>query len=270
MARKPVIGFVCDVLPMGGHTAHLVYEKYLYAVTVGADATPILIPGRISDADGNVAPGSLDIPAILDIVDGLFLPGSPSNLSPVHYGSTEAEQVLPADPHRDALSVDLIRAAMAAGIPMLGVCRGCQEMNAAFGGTLHGKVHEQTGYADHRVRPGLAVAEQYATVHDVALVPDSTLARWSGAEQWRVNSLHGQGVDRLAPGLVVEARAPDGLVEAFSHPAAKHFTMGIQWHPEWRFGADRLSTAIFREFGSAARDYASERVTAQKPAFAEA
>src|ERR1700709_986405 len=192
MARKPVIGFVCDVLPMRGHVAHLVYEKYIYAVTVGADATPVLIPGRVSDIDGTPAPGSLDIPAILGIVDGIFLPGSPSNLSPLHYGRPAEAHVGPADPHRDAPSIDLIRAAVEAGVPVLGVCRGYQERNAAFGAALYGEVHAQPGYADHRVRPELTeVAEQYAAVHDVSLSPDGLLARWAGgAEPWRVNSLH--------------------------------------------------------------------------------
>jgi putative glutamine amidotransferase len=261
MARKPVIGFMCDVLPMRGHVAHLVYEKYLYAVTVGAEATPILIPGRVSDIDGTPASGSLDIPALLAIVDGIFLPGSPSNLNPVHYGAPAETHVGPADPHRDALSIDLIRAAVAAGIPVLGVCRGYQEMNAAFGGSLYGEVHAQPGYADHRVRPELTdVAEQYATVHDVALTPDGLLAQWTdGAENWRVNSLHGQGVDRLAEGLAIDARAPDGLVEAFHNPRARRLAMGVQWHPEWRYGDDRLSTAIFRAFGDAARDHVQEK-----------
>jgi len=254
MAR-PVIGFVCDVTAVSGHVAHLVVEKYIYAVTVGADALPILLPGRVSNIDGTPAPTPVDFAEILDLVDGIFLPGSPSNVAPSLYGRPPEDQVLPADPNRDALSIGLIRAAFDAGVPMLGVCRGCQEMNVAFGGTLHPKLHEvATTPLDHRYDKTLPIAGQYAPAHEVTLEPGGQFAAWvGGAAEWRVNSLHEQGVDRLAPGLVVEARAPDGVVEAFRHPEAKSFTTAIQWHPEWRFGEDALSSAIFREFGRAAR-----------------
>jgi putative glutamine amidotransferase len=257
---KPVIGFVCDVTPVSGHVAHLVVEKYLYAVAVGAAATPILLPGRICDVDGTVAGDAMDYEAILALVDGLFLPGSPSNVAPPLYGRPAEDQVLPADPNRDALSLGLIRAAFAAGVPMLGVCRGCQEMNVAFGGTLHPKLHEVGRDLDHRYDTTLPIAEAYAPVHDVALEPGGVFSGWvEGAAGWRVNSLHEQGVDRLAPGMAVEARAPDGVVEAFRHPGAQRFTTAIQWHPEWRFGEDSLSTAIFRAFGDAARDRMASR-----------
>jgi putative glutamine amidotransferase len=253
--QRPVIGFVCDVTPVSGHVSHLVVEKYLYAVAVGADAVPILLPGQISDTDGTPAAAAIDYDEILSLVDGIFLPGSVSNVAPPLYGRPPEDQVLPADPNRDALSLGLIRAAFAAGVPMLGVCRGCQEMNVAFGGTLHPKLHEVGAELDHRYNKALSVAEQYAPIHDVALEPGGVFAGWvGGAARWRVNSLHEQGVDRLAPGMVVEARAPDGVVEAFRHPEARRFTTAIQWHPEWRFGEDGLSAAIFRAFGDAARD----------------
>lgn len=253
--RRPVIGFVCDVTAVSGHPAHLVVEKYIAAVAAGANAQPILLPGRISDIDGNPLAQSIDYAEILDLVDGIFLPGSPSNVAPALYGRPPEDQVLPADPNRDALSIGLIRAAFEAGVPMLGVCRGCQEMNVAFGGSLHPKLHEvSAGDLDHRYDKSLPIPEQYAPVHEVALEPGGLFSDWiGGGTSWRVNSLHEQGVDRLAPGLVVEARAPDGVVEAFRHPGAKTFTTAIQWHPEWRFGEDALSSAIFRAFGDAAR-----------------
>ncbi len=260
MMRRPVIGFVCDVSPMSGHIAHLVVEKYLYAVAVGSDAVCILLPGRICDVDGTPATETIDFSEILDLVDGIFLPGSPSNVAPTLYGRPAEDQVLPADPNRDALSLGLIRAAFAAGVPMLGVCRGCQEMNVAFGGTLHPKLHEVRDEMDHRYDKTLTIPDQYAPVHDVALEPGGLFSSWTGdAAQWRVNSLHEQGVDRLAPGMVVEARAPDGVIEAFRHPEAQRFTTAIQWHPEWRFGDDALSSAIFKAFGDAARDRAASR-----------
>jgi putative glutamine amidotransferase len=143
---------------------------------------------------------------------------------------------------------------------MLGVCRGCQEMNVAFGGTLHPKLHEVGEDLDHRYNKTLPMHEQYAPVHDVTLEPGGLFAGWvGGAARWRVNSLHEQGVDRLAPGMAVEARAPDGVVEAFRHPEARRFTTAIQWHPEWHFGRDALSTAIFKAFGDAARERKASR-----------
>ncbi|WP_350356067.1 gamma-glutamyl-gamma-aminobutyrate hydrolase family protein [Acidisoma cladoniae] len=264
LMRRPVIGFVCDVTGMSGHIAHLVVEKYLYAVTVGSDAVPILIPGRICDTDGTPATQSIDYAEILDLVDGIFLPGSPSNVAPALYGRAPEDQVLPADPNRDAMSLGLIHAALAAGVPMLGVCRGCQEMNVAFGGTLHPKLHDVGDALDHRFDKSLPIPEQYAPAHEVSLEPGGQFARWTGeAARWRVNSLHEQGVDRLAPGMVVEARAPDGLVEAFHHPGAKRFTTAIQWHPEFRFDHDVLSSAIFKAFGDAARERATDRPIAR-------
>ncbi len=253
--RRPVIGFVCDVTAVSGHPAHLVVEKYISAVAVGANAQPILLPGRISDIDGRPVAQTIDYAEILDLVDGIFLPGSPSNVNPTLYGRQAADQVPPADPNRDALSIGLIRAAFEAGVPMLGVCRGCQEMNVAFGGTLHPKLHEAgASLLDHRYDKTLPIPDQYAPAHEVALEPGGQFSQWLGGQtQWQVNSLHEQGVDRLAAGLVVEARAPDGVVEAFRHAGAKTFTTAIQWHPEWRFGNDALSTAIFRAFGDAAR-----------------
>ena len=252
---RPVIGFVCDVTAISGHVAHLVFQKYIHAVAVGADALPILLPGLLADIDGRPDPRGIDFAEILNLVDGIFLPGSPSNVAPALYGRPPEDQVPPADPQRDALAIGLIRAAFAAGVPMLGVCRGCQEMNVAFGGSLHPQLHAvSTGALDHRYDKSLALEAQYAPAHEVALEPGGLFAQWAeGAAQWRVNSLHEQGVDRLAPGLVVEARAPDGVVEAFRHAGAQAFTAAVQWHPEWRFGGDALSSAIFREFGIAAR-----------------
>ena len=253
--RRPVIGFVCDVTAVSGHPTHLVVEKYISAVAAGANAQAILLPGRLSDIDGNPLPQSVDYAEVLDLVDGIFLPGSPSNVAPALYGRPPEDQVLPADPNRDALSIGLIRAAFDAGVPMLGVCRGCQEMNVAFGGTLHPKLHEVGELVlDHRYDKTLPIEGQYAPVHQVALEPGGVFSGWVGGDTaWRVNSLHEQGVDKLAPGLIVEARAPDGVVEAFRHGGAKTFTAAVQWHPEWRFGDDTLSSAIFRAFGDAAR-----------------
>lgn len=255
---RPVIGVVCDVKESAGHRIHAVTEKYLYAVAEGAGAMTLMIPARLSNTDGRPAPTAPDFTALLSVMDGIFLPGSPSNVEPAHYGSRLTDPASPADPDRDKVTLALIRAAIAARVPVFGVCRGFQEMNVALGGSLHQKVHEQPGHDDHREDKTRPVAEQYGPAHAVSLTPGGLLAGLAGSTRWQVNSLHGQGISRLAPRLWVEASAPDGLVEAFRLPDAG-FALGVQWHPEWRFWEDQLSKGMFAAFGDAARARRSAR-----------
>jgi putative glutamine amidotransferase len=133
---------------------------------------------------------------------------------------------------------------------VLAICRGLQELNVALGGTLHQHVHELPGRLDHREDEGASLDVQFGPAHAVTIAPDGLLARIAGAGEVMVNSLHHQGIARLAPSLVAEAAAPDGQVEAVSMPSAPGFVLGVQWHPEWRWGEDRLSRAIFRAFGA--------------------
>ncbi|MBB3770881.1 putative glutamine amidotransferase [Angulomicrobium tetraedrale] len=265
---RPVIGVISDVKARDGHVVHGVTEKYIYAVARGAQAMPVLIPGTISSVDAAMAPVRMVVEDVLAAVDAIFLPGSPSNVGPHHYGDAPHEPPLPADPYRDDISLPLIRAALERGVPLFGVCRGFQEMNVALGGTLFQKLYEQPGRFDHREDSALDIDGQYAPVHDVALEPGGLLESLAGAPSWRVNSLHGQGVARLAASVAIEARAPDGTIEAFRVPDAPGFNMAIQWHPEWRFWEDRLSSGIFTAFGAAARLHAETRRAA--PRFAAA
>lgn len=261
---RPVIGVISDVKAKDGQVVHGVTEKYIYAVARGAQAMPVLIPGTISAVDAEMAPERIVVDEILDFVDALFLPGSPSNVGPQHYGDVPHDPPLPADPHRDDISLPLIRAALERGVPLFGVCRGFQEMNVALGGTLFQKLYQQPGRFDHREDSSLALEGQYAPVHEVNLAPDGLLASLAGASTWRVNSLHGQGVATLAPGVVVEAQAEDGTIEAFRVPDAPGFNLAIQWHPEWRFWQDKLSSGVFTAFGAAARLAAERRRTGAK------
>ncbi|MCK0197857.1 gamma-glutamyl-gamma-aminobutyrate hydrolase family protein [Ancylobacter sp. 6x-1] len=255
---RPVIGVISDVKPGSGHVTHGVTEKYLFAVARGADTYPVMLPGRMSDVDGSMSETAV-LEEIFALVDGIFLPGSPSNVEPALYGGTPYDPPLPADPHRDVVSLPLIRACVERGVPLFGVCRGFQEMNVALGGSLHQKVHEQPGHFDHREDGTRSIEEQYGHAHEVSLAPGGLLAGLAGAGRWSVNSLHGQGIDRLAPRLAVEARADDGLVEAFRVQDAPGFALAVQWHPEWRFWQDRLSAGLFEAFGAAARAYAAQR-----------
>ena len=144
------------------------------------------------------------------------------------------------------------------GVPVLAICRGFQEVNVAFGGTLYQKVHEQPGFMDHRENKDDPLDVQYGPAHDIALVPGGVLAGLAGDTRATVNSLHGQGVRRLGEGLVVEAQAPDGLVEAFRHDGPA-FMLAVQWHPEWKVRENAFYLATFRAFGDACRARAARR-----------
>jgi len=175
--------------------------------------------------------------------------GAPSNVAPFHYGAT-ARPGTELDEIRDATTLPLLRAAIEARKPLLAICRGFQELNIALGGSLHQHVHEIPGRLDHREPQNVSRDAEYAPAHAITIAADGLLARLSGKTRAMVNSLHDQGVDRLAPGLKVEAEAPDGQIEAVSRPQNGAFLLGVQWHPEWAFAADPLSRAIFAGFGA--------------------
>lgn len=251
MSLRPVIGIPADRRLVGPHPFHRVGEKYVHAVERAADALPMLIP---------VLPQPLEPRELLAVVDGLLLPGSPSNIDPRHYedGPPDLESLL--DPERDATTLPLIRAAIDMGVPIFAICRGFQELNVALGGRLWRKVHEAPGHFDHRENPEHPLEQQYAPAHELH-VEGAWLRALTGGEGGaiRVNSLHGQGVRDLAPGLSIEARAPDGLIEAASLPDAPALTFGVQWHPEWQVMTNDMSLALFAAFGAAARERARSR-----------
>jgi len=228
----------------------MVGEKYIGAVAAGARALPVLVPAL---------GGGLDSDALLEQLDGLLFTGSASNVEPHHYGGPASEPGTLHDPDRDATTLPLIPRAVAAGLPVLAICRGFQEMNVAFGGTLWQRVHEVPGHFDHREDESSPLEEQYGPAHDVVLERDGQLAGIAGSTRLRVNSLHWQGIDRLGDGLSVEARAPDGLIEAFRVTSASSLALGLQWHPEWRFESNPFSSALFAAFGQACSRRASSR-----------
>jgi putative glutamine amidotransferase len=248
--RRPVIGIPADRRTLGKHPFHVVGEKYIRAIVDAAGAIPLVVPSLGDD---------LGLDEILDHLDGVLFTGSPSNVEPSHYQGTPSEPGTLHDPHRDATTLPLIPRAIACGVPLLGICRGFQEMNVAFGGTLVQKVHELPGHLDHRDREDDPLEVQYGPAHDVQLEPGGMLRALAGVDRVRVNSLHSQGVERLGAGLAVEGRAPDGLVEAFRVAAAPRFALAVQWHPEWQVMGNPFSRALFAAFGAAARERAQLR-----------
>jgi putative glutamine amidotransferase len=230
----------------------LLGDKYARAVKVGAQAQPVMFP--LAEPD--------QISELLAMVDGVMLTGSPSNVHPSHFDEAVADPSLPLDPARDSLTLALVRACVHEGVPLLGVCRGFQEINVALGGTLHQRVHEVPGLMDHREPKGAPFDEQYAPRHSVRFKPGSVFEAWAGGPQAQVNSLHGQGINRLADGLEALAHAPDGVVEAFAVKGAHTFAYAVQFHPEWRCWETPFYTAIFEAFGHACRQRRSQRLQA--------
>ena len=239
---------------LGRHPFHVVGRKYVEAIRLSG-CVPIMAPGASPE----------ELPALLDVIDGVLLTGSPSNVHPSHFDEEVLDESLPLDPVRDAWTLPLIRAALERGIPLLALCRGLQEVNVALGGSLHQAVQAQPGHMDHRGNDALPVEQEYGLAHPVSIQPGGVLdpiLRGLPARQGdevRVNSLHGQGVKRLADGLRVEALAPDGVVEAFSRPG-KGFNLCLQWHPEWLAQENPVSMRIFEAFGQACRGHQAQRL----------
>lgn len=244
MTRSPVVIVTSCNRLSAGHVVHLAGRKYVDAVRL-AGALPLIAPPVDPEQLGD----------LLDGVDGVLMTGSPSNVHPSHFGQTVHDASLPLDPERDAWTLPLARLALQRGVPLLAICRGTQEVNVALGGSLHQTVHEVPGLNDHRDDDRGTVDLQYAPAHPVDVVAGGLLHQITGLAAFEVNSLHGQGVDRLAAGLRVEAVAPDGLVEAFSLPTAPGFNLCLQWHPEWQAASNPVSMQIFRAFGAAARNH---------------
>jgi len=248
-ARRPVIGIPADRRMLGLHPFHAVGEKYITPLLGIAGSLPLLIPSLGEE---------LGLDELLAELDGLLFTGSPSNVEPHRYGGESSRAGTLHDPDRDATTLALIPRAIAAGVPVLGICRGFQEMNVAFGGSLWQHVHEVPGNRVHHEDLEAPLDEQYGPAHDVNLVPGGVLAGIAGVSRITVNSLHHQGVRELGPGLVEEARADDGLVEAFRVREARRFAVAVQWHPEWKPRENPFSTALFQAFGAAARERATQ------------
>jgi len=236
----PRVGLVCDRGRDDDLPVHRAGDAYIAAVRDGAGALPLLIPALDKP---------LRVRELLDTFDGFLFTGAVSNVDPSRYGGPPPRHSACLDQSRDAVSLPLIVAAIEAGKPLLAICRGFQELNVALGGTLTQHVHELPGRLDHREDEGASIEKQFGPSHEVTIAPGSLLARITGLERATVNSLHHQGVDRLAPPLHADAAAPDGQIEAVSLPGGRGIVLGLQWHPEWRWAENPVSRAIFEAFG---------------------
>ena len=243
---KPIVGVVCDRFFVGDYDLHSAKHSYVRALMTCSGVSPVLIPA------------SRDMDAVADYLDGvsgLLFPGGASNVEARRYGGIDDATML-VDPDRDHVALELMRGAAARGMPILAICRGFQEMNVAFGGTLHRDIHASGHSEDHLEDLSEDMPTRYRYRHEIELADDGSLSNLAnGAQRVRVNSLHRQGIEKLGSQLAVEARAPDGLIEAIrldEHP----FALGVQWHPEAMVASDALSRALFESFGASCRRYA--------------
>jgi len=252
-AKKPVVGVIGSAhIVEKKFAAQRVGERPLRAVAETSGALPLIFAGT---------PEITDIGTLLDTVDGILLTGARANVHPSHFGQEEDPAYEPYDQSRDAIALKLIQACVERGVPLFGICRGFQEMNVAFGGSLHPEIRELPGRMNHRaprlengeLHPDLAVI--FADRHDVRLTPGGVFAKLLGAETIRVNSLHGQGI--LEPGkrVVVEGIAEDGTIEAIHIADAPGFALGVQWHAEHEADRNSVNRKLFEAFGAALAKY---------------
>jgi putative glutamine amidotransferase len=256
-SQKPVVGVIGSLhLIEGKFPAQRVGERNLRAVAEAAGALPLMFAGT---------PEITEIDALLDIVDGILLTGARANVHPSRFGHEAHPSSEPYDEARDALALDLVEACVARGVPLFGICRGFQEMNVAFGGSLHPEIRELPGRINHRA-PRLPNGEFHPDVevvfaerHEVRLTPGGVFAKLFGTECIRVNSLHGQGI--LEPGkrIVVEGVAEDETVEAIRIADAPGFALGVQWHAEHEPQRNPINRKLFEAFGAALADYRHAR-----------
>ena len=249
--RRPVVGVIGNAhLVDNRFVVQVVGERNLRAVGDVAGALPLMFAG---------APDITDIGALLDVVDGVLLTGARANVHPARFRTEPHSAHEPYDENRDALALALVEICVARGVPLFGICRGFQEMNVAFGGSLHPEIRELPGRENHRmqrletgeIHPDPAVV--FADRHDVTLVAGGTFARLLGCETIRVNSLHGQGILEKGDRIVVEGVAEDDTIEAIRVADAPGFALGVQWHAEYDPQRNPINRALFQSFGEAIR-----------------
>lgn len=250
MTYSPLVGLPADTHESHGFLYHSIGDKYVRAVAEVARCTPVMIPSMID---------ALHLDQLLDHFDGIVMTGAVSNVHPPHYGEEPTADHEPYDHARDATTLQLIRRVIERGIPLFCICRGFQELNVVMGGTLETELQRGEGRLDHRAPKSDDTDVRYGPKHAIAITPGGMLEKMLGKRETMINSIHRQGIKRLAPGLMAEATAPDGVVEAVSVKGAKAFAFGTQWHPEYKAAGNPDSVKLFSAYGDAVRAYAAGR-----------
>lgn len=256
--KRPVVGIIGNshVINADFHV-HAGAKINTEAVAEVAGCLPLILP---------TDPRFVSVDELLDLCDGFLLTGGRPNVHPNEYGEDETPAHGTFDRCRDAITLPLVRACVERGQPFLGICRGFQEVNVAMGGTLHPEIRDLPGRMNHRMPPDGTLEEVFALRHSVTFTDGGPFHRLLGAREVMTNTLHGQGIARAAPRVVVDGLAPDGTPEAIYVKDAPGFTLSVQWHPEWNAASDPVSRPLFQAFGRAAADWAEARAGYQKSA----
>lgn len=242
--HRPVLGVISCNRVIDNQAAQAVMTRYLNAALTYADAAGLLVPAM---------PSLMHAREVAPRLDGLLLTGTPSNLDPKLYGEVVQDAPGPFDPDRDEMTARLIEAMLDLGKPVFGICRGFQELNVAFGGTLRRDMAEHPELIPHHAPSELSFHEYFEHVHPVTLADDGVLKQAYQRDALDVVSVHFQGVDKLGAGLNIEATAPDGVVEAVSAEVNGAPILAVQWHPEWRAHENPESQLFFQLLGRALR-----------------
>lgn len=248
---KPLVAVPSDCPSFDGYVWNGAPVQYLEAASKVADVAPLIVPSLGRDAD---------IQSILAVVDGVLITGAKSNVNPARYGEAATTDHEPFDFARDETSFFLIHAAIRLGLPLFAICRGIQELNVALGGTLSPALQKIPGKLDHRANDKSDSDKKFAIRQPVHVSENTSLAEIVGTGEIMVNSVHQQGINKLAPRLVAEAIAADGTIEAVSVKDAKDFALGVQWHPEYWATSDIPSNKIFKAFGEAVHHHYDKRL----------
>jgi putative glutamine amidotransferase len=244
-AHRPVLGVICCNRSIDGQAGQAVMTRYLNSALRYAEAAGLLIPAL---------PELFHAREVAPRIDGLLLTGTPSNLDPKRYGAPAEDALGPFDPDRDEMTSELIAAMLDLGKPVFGICRGFQELNVAFGGTLRRDMAEHPDLLRHHAPAGVSFEEMFDHIHPVRLEEDGVLKRAYGRDALDIVSVHYQGVEALGAGLRVEARAPDGVIEAVSANVNGALVLAVQWHPEWKASENPQSQLFFQLLGRALRN----------------
>ncbi len=247
--RKPVIGIIGNYdLLNDEYPAYTSGAMNAAAIAQVSGAMPMVIPAN---------PEYVDIDDLMDLCDGFLFTGARPNVHPNEYGHDETDAHGTFDRNRDAITLPLIRKCVERGQPVLGLCRGFQEIAVAMGCTLHPEIRDIAGRDNHRMPPEGSLAEKFEMRHLVTLTEGGPFHRLWGKTEVLTNSLHGQGIEDVSAQIVIDGRAPDTTPEAIYVKDAPGFTLAVQWHPEWQAGLDPVSKPLFEAFGAAARDWAN-------------
>ncbi|WP_339641012.1 gamma-glutamyl-gamma-aminobutyrate hydrolase family protein [Jannaschia helgolandensis] len=250
---RPIVGIISNhYLINDQYPAHANGSMNTDAVSKVAGAMPLTFPGD---------PSVVGIDELLETFDGFLLTGGRPNVHPEEYGEAETEAHGTFDRNRDRVALPLIRAAVERGQPILGICRGFQEIAVAFGSTLHPEIRDLPGRTNHRMPPDGTLEEKFALRHDVHFTPGGPFARLMRSETVLTNTLHGQGIKQPGPRVRIDGWAPDETPEAIFIDGAPGFALAVQWHPEWNADDDPVSRPLFEAFGDACRAWRAERST---------